>query len=136
MAALVLVLTACSESATGPQIDRQVDQQTAVVLLRATTAADLTIGASDVLDRILPAVSDSTSLSALRNSVISLDGPLTSRSLKELTASTERLKNAFDHFTNVNEGVIHDPDLGAVRVLLDQLLYITANPPLDTLQAK
>ena len=136
MAALGLGLSACSESPTEPQIDRQVDQQPAVTLLRATTAADLTIGMSDVLERILPAMSDSTALSALRNSVFSLDGALTSRSLKELTLSTDRLKNAFEHYTNVNEDFIYDPDLGAVRVLLDQLLYITANPPLDTLETK
>ena len=136
MAALGLGLSACSESATEPQIDRQVDQQAADLLLAATTAADLAIGASDVLDRIMPAMSDSTALTALRNSVMSLDGALTSRSLKELTLSTDRLKNAFEHYTNINEGFMNDPDLGAVRVLLDQLLYVTANPPIDTLQAK
>jgi hypothetical protein len=136
MAALGLGLSACSESATGPQIDRQVDQQPEVMLLRATTAADLSIGASDVLQRLLPAISDSTAITALRNSVISLDGALTSRSLKELTLSTDRLKTAFDHYTNINEGIMNDPDLGAVRVLLDQLLYVTANPPVDTLQTK
>ena len=136
MAALGLGLSACNESATGPQIDPQVDQQAAIMLLRATTAADLSIGANDVLQRILPAISDSTALSALRNSVISLDDALTSRSLKDLTLSADRLKNAFEHYTNVNEGFMYDPDLGAVRVLLDQLLYVTANPPIDTLQAK
>ena len=136
MAALGLGLSACSESATGPQIDPQVDQQLAVILLGATTAADLSIGASDVLQRILPAISDSTALTSLRNSVISVDDALTSRSLKELTLSVDRLKNAFDHYTNVNDGFMYDPDLGAVRVLLDQLLYVTANPPLDTLQTK
>jgi hypothetical protein len=140
MAALGLGLSACSESTTEPQIESQidphVDQLSAVELLRATTATDLSIGASDVLQRILPAISDSTALTALRNSVISVDGALTSRSLKELTLSTDRLKSAFDHYTNINEGFMFDPDLGAVRVLLDQLLYVTANPPLDTLQTK
>jgi hypothetical protein len=140
MAALGLGLSACRESATGPQIDPQidpqVDQQLAVMLLRATTAADLSIGASDVLQRILPAISDSTALTSLMNSVIAVDDALTSRSLKELTLSTDRLKNTFDHYANVNEGFMYDPDLGAVRVLLDQLLYVTANPPLDTLQTK
>lgn len=136
MAALGLGLSACSESPTEPQIERQVDQQTAVMLLRAATATDLAIAASDVLERIVPAISDSTALTSLRNSLISLDDALASRSVKDLTLSTDRLKNAFEHYTNVNEGFMYDPDLGAVRVLLDQLLYITANPPIDTLQAK
>ena len=136
MAALGLGLSACSESATEPQIERQVDQQAAVMLLRAATASDLSIASSDVLERIVPAISDSTALTALRNSLISLDDALTSRSLKDLTLSADRLKNAFELYTNVNEGFMYDPDLGAVRVLLDQLLYVTANPPIDTLQAK
>lgn len=134
-ALLLLVATAlagCEEAIEPNRIEKPVY----VKLLKAETATILTISASDVIDRIVPTLTDGPRLPALRDALNVLTGALASREPSQFLSAVNQVRTAFDGYAAGREDAVVDPDLGAVRLLVEHAQYFTMSMPLDSVLAK
>ncbi len=132
--ALAVTLGACSEQTTDPTLVKP--RQPPVVLLKAEVASRLLVGVTDLIERVIPSLDEPAQRSPLTDALSSLAAVLTTRELAELRPASERLSAAFEVYAAAKENSLIDPDLASVRLLVDQVLYISMNPPLDTLNTK
>jgi hypothetical protein len=129
---LATVLAGCEDSIEPNHIERPVYEKR----LKAETALTLTIGATDVIERVVPGLSDSPKLAALKDALNVLNGALSTREPSQFVAAVNQVRTAFDGYTAGREDAVVDPDIGAIRLLVEHAQYFTMSMPLDSVLAK
>jgi hypothetical protein len=90
------------------------------MLLELNAAATLSVAAQDVIDRVLGGLDESTERNGIDAAVRSLSAALVSRVPGELTTSAESFRVSFDRYAATQPEGSFNPDLEAVRLLLDE----------------
>jgi len=135
-AAPVLLLSlgvAACEAAIEPN---QIEKPVYIQLLDAETAGVLMISATDVVERIVPSLEDGAKLAALRAALSGFNAALVTRKPDQFRSSVEQLRAAFDGYAGAREDAAIDPDIGAIRLLVEHAQYFSVSMPLDSVLAK
>jgi hypothetical protein len=120
--ALAFLLVACSENAFEPPQEPMIESK---------AAAALAVAVDDAIERLLPSLNESDRLPALTLSLSEINTALSARHPVQLSNSAEALRSAFDAYVATQDEVEDNPDLAAVRVLLDDLQLMSLSPPLE-----
>ncbi len=120
---LALFLVACGDSAFAPPEEPMIE---------SSAAASLTLAVEDAIERLIPGLTESDQLPALSVSLTQISSALTTRLPAQLSVSAEVLRNAFDAYAATQPDVDDNPDLAAVRVLLEDLQLMSQSPPLQS----
>ena len=126
-----MLLVACGDVPTGPP-----EAVPPAVQLEAETAANLTFAVDDALDRLLPELPASERLPGLQVALTGVNVALTSRQPLRLAASSISLRQALDAYAATQEDSELNPDLAAVRLLLDEVQLTAVTPPVQSSQSR
>jgi len=133
--ALATVLAACGNDAAEPP-EATLDRPVLIVQLKAEPAHAMGISVSDVLDRVAPALDEDEQLPAVKVALVGVQDALLARNPVELVLAVVAFRRSFDTYVLTREdGTVH-PDIGVVRLLLEDVSKLAVNPPLDTLKVK
>jgi hypothetical protein len=123
---LVVLMATCDKEPAAPK--QAPPSAAAQAVIDEKLSVELGDQVDDVLTRVVPALGDEKSVASLRSSLGALHAALASRDIALIVTARTSLAASVDAFATGDRDTVK-PDIAVMRLLLDQVNAVAANPP-------
>jgi hypothetical protein len=125
---LVALMATCDKEPAAPKQAQVPPTAATQAVIDEKLSVEVGDEVDDVLTRVLPALGDAQSVASLRSSLGALRAALASRDIALIVTARTSLAASVNAFATGDRDSVK-PDIAVVRLLLDQVDAVAANPP-------